>query len=643
MPLNQFKAIDLDNFLDTHPLNFLLFYGDYEVINTVYLDDGSPIVDLSVELFNQSPTQTVKFEKPNNLSASADNCHFFLELEGNFTLEEAPEGWDIAVELSRSNTGNNFYFLKRQAGELQPKAANGSTNKLVLVLKKFRAAPDGGTRTLRADLTYGPLLKDKNNQPFQDEHDQYFSYGNTIFITNNRGGKKTLPLQVDFAAGNAVINDGTATNSLELLIANKNWPSNNLSLSPDSEFVISFEMGDKEAAVATTAQVKNISIIGIGSNSNNWNVNWNVQHVTNSTEWTVKPKSGISQLASGEAIKLNITNLVTGNSSGAGYLYVRYKNIPNYPDGQFVVPLEKTPLLYRDKRVGTTTPAVYEKQVGIGINNPSAKLHVNGNIRLSEKIENGEDGRICLYTNTSAGKSDAWIELWGSKNSDSNRTGELVLAGKYIDFRNNSTQSADGSIGMRLTHEGKVGIGTTTPSEKLHVSGNAIVSGNVAIGTADANTLTVYGTITSVHSTRQLRVNNPIVATAFIGDGAVVTGMIVMWSGQIDQIPTGWALCNGYNGTPNLIDRFIVGAGSNKYSVGATGGAESVTLTINQMPAHTHNYERIETLIDGGGYFPANNNDSPHSWRSTTSTGGNQAHENRPPYYAMAFIMKIRI
>ena len=66
-----------------------------------------------------------------------------------------------------------------------------------------------------------------------------------------------------------------------------------------------------------------------------------------------------------------------------------------------------------------------------------------------------------------------------------------------------------------------------------------------------------------------------------------VSGMIVLWSGSIDNIPVGWALCNGQNGTPDLTDKFIIGAG-NKYNIGATGGEEQVTLTEDQIPSHNH-------------------------------------------------------
>ena len=61
---------------------------------------------------------------------------------------------------------------------------------------------------------------------------------------------------------------------------------------------------------------------------------------------------------------------------------------------------------------------------------------------------------------------------------------------------------------------------------------------------------------------------------------SIPAGIITMWSGAINAIPDGWALCNGENGTPDLRDRFIVGAG-NDYVVGGTGGSSEVTLTID--------------------------------------------------------------
>ena len=146
-------------------------------------------------------------------------------------------------------------------------------------------------------------------------------------------------------------------------------------------------------------------------------------------------------------------------------------------------------------------------------------------------------------------------------------------------------------------------------------------------------------------------------------------GIICMWSGNVNNIPTGWALCNGNNGTPDLRDRFIVGAGNN-YAIGNTGGADTITLTQAQIPAHTHTgttnisgehthaytdfnpetpYLNDGYSVPGNGFgtnrFNHNKVTSPagnheHTF-TTNATGGGQPFDNRPVYYALAYIIKL--
>ena len=172
----------------------------------------------------------------------------------------------------------------------------------------------------------------------------------------------------------------------------------------------------------------------------------------------------------------------------------------------------------------------------------------------------------------------------------------------------------------------------------------------------------------------------------------VPTGAIMMWSGTIANIPTGWALCNGQNGTPNLQGRFIVGAttsnvtfdGENyNYPVGTTGGKNKVALTIAQIPKHNHNTSSstsdatISTdtkkstpkfggndggsatisdsycfeIASGNGQngndiaasslFTGHNHSFELKARGGKSDGTTDVHENRPVFYALAYIMKI--
>jgi hypothetical protein len=152
--------------------------------------------------------------------------------------------------------------------------------------------------------------------------------------------------------------------------------------------------------------------------------------------------------------------------------------------------------------------------------------------------------------------------------------------------------------------------------------------------------------------------------------GTIPVGGIIMWSGSIGTIPTGWALCNGSNGTPNLQDRFIVGAGSG-YAVAGTGGSANATLvshghtgtTNGNNVDHYHPNTNFATTGqlgypqagDGNTFFVGNTvvygygtgnlntggsgTNHSHSF-GTSAVGSSATNANLPPYYALAFIMR---
>jgi hypothetical protein len=168
-----------------------------------------------------------------------------------------------------------------------------------------------------------------------------------------------------------------------------------------------------------------------------------------------------------------------------------------------------------------------------------------------------------------------------------------------------------------------------------------------------------------------------IATTAFVTTAittAFPSGGIILWSGSVATIPSGWVLCNGSNSTPDLRDKFIVGAGGG-YAVAATGGSAnaitvahthtvSVSGTTNTDGLHFHDYPKggassgprdavsIDTSLNSA--FTASTNltttrgtdeKGSHSHTvsasgTTASTGSSATNANLPPYYALCYIMK---
>ena len=139
----------------------------------------------------------------------------------------------------------------------------------------------------------------------------------------------------------------------------------------------------------------------------------------------------------------------------------------------------------------------------------------------------------------------------------------------------------------------------------------------------------------------------------------IPTGGIFLWSGSIGSIPAGYALCNGSNGTPDLRDRFVIGAGST-YAVNATGGsADSIVPTHTHAatvtdPGHNHaasnaslmgswpgGAENLRNDLRSVGYAPVTINTNTTGISVTNANAGvSGTGANIPPYYALCYIMK---
>lgn len=168
-------------------------------------------------------------------------------------------------------------------------------------------------------------------------------------------------------------------------------------------------------------------------------------------------------------------------------------------------------------------------------------------------------------------------------------------------------------------------------------------------GKASFTNLHVGGNATWTGSAPSMKVDGPVEAGTLEVPGCLAAGSIAMWAGDPHSIPEGWALCDGSNGTPDLRDLFLVGVGDdrqgNAYRYGDEGGADTVALESSQIPAHHHGMD----VPDEQQQYLAGN----PSWgdevayalsglaQDTDPAGEGKAHENRPPYCALYFIMKL--
>lgn len=290
--------------------------------------------------------------------------------------------------------------------------------------------------------------------------------------------------------------------------------------------------------------------------------------------------------------------------------------------------------------------------------------------------------------------------------------GTTSLAGNII-----SSVNIDGNeaLGGNLTVAGTISaVGNIRTSGNLYVSGNAVIAGTVTtIGysniVVDAKTITVANSVSTsalidgaglnagtptvayihyndaanawttangfscggnltVTGTSALTgvvtaptaangtSNTQVATTAFVANNSIPPGGIIMWSGTIVSVPTGWYLCDGSNGTPDLRNRFIVGAGST-YSVGGTGGSADATLVSHSHTASTsitdpgHIHSTGAAALGGGGawyntggsgvvYQTGSAVTGITASTSVSTSGSSPTNANLPPYYALAFIMK---
>ena len=334
------------------------------------------------------------------------------------------------------------------------------------------------------------------------------------------------------------------------------------------------------------------------------------------------------------------------------------------------------------KTNNTRRVTIKGNKVGINIDDPLTHLHLKNNDTTNAtifRIENDE-GSFNLKADADKAYYYADEHVFSSQQGSGNWT---TLNGTGLGINvTPSSYKLDVTGNTRVT-----GNLTVTGNITGVVSGTAVNCTNVDIATDTATNADHYVNFTNTQSgiqriqtdstlkynpyTNTLKVTNLEISGS--GGGVVPVGGIIIWSGAQNAIPTGWALCDGSSGRPDLRNRFVIGAGSS-YSVGSTGGFSdainiSHTHTTNSTgshahgvsdPGHLHSYLRTTNFASGGG--DASNRRAPFQETSTNtagnftgisiSSGGSHSHNvnssgssgtgrNLPPYYALCYIIKL--
>ena len=413
-----------------------------------------------------------------------------------------------------------------------------------------------------------------------------------------------------------------------------------------------------------------ITLISDGDLAGTWgdttNTNWNLieQAVTGvdylttmgDANYTLTNLNGISDEARNQVIVVpssvtlsatryvyapyvNKTYIISNQSSGGQSIYIQ-GIVSGTPTGSpLLIPNGVTTLVYCDGANGFYA----------GATGSAGNFLVNGNFSVTGS--ESATGNLTVGGNLAVTGTSTFTGIpYGPTAAPGTSTTQLATTAFVQNVAGGlGTMSTQNANNVAITGGTINGVSGTNSGLSV---GYATSAGSATNATNATNA--TYGTTQAVTD------NSTFLATTAFVRSIIPSGIIMLWSGSAASIPSGWYLCNGSNGTPNLENQFIIGAGGS-YGVGATGGSATTTLSVANLPAHTHN----NTLTDpghlhyslSGGFFGAgstggtgpNSNavNNPTTASAVTgitinnaSVGSGTAFNTLPPYYSLCYIMK---
>lgn len=562
-----------------HAISFQLLNKDGQSVLGIF--DPQKGQTSTLELINSSRRNwKLKTLLPNS-TPSATNHHFELKFRPDtlsltgtpaITVDADTAKWKISSPVP-TDGGVSLYLLSENPFELK------SGTKATVKLNNLNAAGLGGGRGTRVELKWGGNLEYSNSAGAQPDPWVAGHRVQHLTLVNQRG-EQNIPLHVGFFPTNQVLNDGTV-NQLKLQIANAlNQGSINVIPEGDAEFpptkfIISFESSDYNWTLAPPSVVEKFEVkASLGATA--LDVTKEVQGQT--TQWVIKAsKPPRLVLNPGKSIDVTISNVKTSYLPGPTNLYLHYKNIPGYWDGNFTSIIEKGPLVYRDKGVG------------VGTNDPQTKLHVKGTTRL--------EGDVSIESsNLSVGKK---LSVSGGLRVEN----EISVGGGHA-----VQVDAPGVPAGRfyVTTDGDVGIGTSDPKSKLDVNGDVRVAkdkeiffvDNGQIRSADDNHRILFRRET--YNVLELREHGHIVFSAGATAGQETNKMIIRDTGKVGIGHTDPAKTLHVNGGLRVENEVSVGGGYD-FEVDAPGvhGGRFKVKQNGSIGIGTHDPTRAKVQIEG--------------------------------------------
>ena len=294
------------------------------------------------------------------------------------------------------------------------------------------------------------------------------------------------------------------------------------------------------------------------------------------------------------------------------------------------------------KEVGGATPANKNRTIEFRIYDSPTGDHVLWGRAYSVLLD--ENGLFNTSLTDAAGSAISGVTGTGLAKVLADNAGTTLYIGLTVDNSSGEISPRQALLAVPYAihaSDAASASGDFTVEGRTTLKGGLnVAAGETTVGSLTATNLVVEGSVRAGTS------------GSFAGYGTVPVGGIIMWSGSLNQIPDGWVLCNGQtsNGqkTPDLSGKFVVGysASDSDYAIGKTGGEAKHRLLESEMPSHSHSikfrsYDLVASWKDQRSFYSVSKG-SEDQTKTTASAGGNQAHENRPPYYALCFIMRVK-